>query len=174
MGIGQNLMKARKKKSLSQEEVANCLNVSRQSVSLWECDQTIPSLDNLIALSKLYDVSIDILIGQKEFDESTNATTISNEELNNAKYEREVYLSYKRFLILSSSFLVASLVLLVVPVLSTMFSILALVFSLLSFRRMKTNYNLFVLIFSIVLLISSIFVIINADFIISYLREVFL
>ena len=38
MGIGQNLMTARKKKGLSQEDVANTLGVSRQSVSLWECD----------------------------------------------------------------------------------------------------------------------------------------
>ena len=53
MKIGSYLVTARKKRGLSQEDVAQSLDVSRQSVSLWECDQTIPSLDNLISLSNL-------------------------------------------------------------------------------------------------------------------------
>ena len=83
MEIGQYLIKARKNKSLSQEDVASSLNVSRQSVSLWECDQTIPSLDNLIALSKLYDVSIAVLTGQEKFvveikqEDLQNGTTVT-------------------------------------------------------------------------------------------------
>ena len=77
MDIGKYLVKARKNKGLSQEDVANSLNVSRQSVSLWECDQTIPTLDNLLCLSNLYDVSIAVLTGQEEFE---NKNVINNEE----------------------------------------------------------------------------------------------
>ena len=107
MGIGQNLMTARKKKGLSQEDVANTLGVSRQSVSLWECDQTIPSLDNLISLSKLYNTSIDILTGQKPFEDDNYSFLNSNED----KELQEVAIksSYKRLLIIAICFASLSL-----------------------------------------------------------------
>lgn len=160
MNIGEYLMRARKRKGLSQEEVANTLNVSRQSVSLWECDQTVPSLDNLVAISKLYDTSIDVLTGQKEYEDSNKTNDdIYNDDL----YQIEVEKSYKRFMILAMSFTIASGLLFVVPVISTMVTIAAIVFSILSMRRKRTNYNLFTLIFGIVFFLCSIFVYININ-----------
>lgn len=60
--LGDNIRKYRKSKQMSQDELAERLNVTRQSISLWETGQTQPSLDNIIALAKLFDVSTDSLL----------------------------------------------------------------------------------------------------------------
>lgn len=57
-----NLMQARRQRGLSQEEVAEALDVSRQAVSRWETGAAAPTTDNLIRLSQLYGVSLDALI----------------------------------------------------------------------------------------------------------------
>ena len=65
------LYELRKKHNLSQEELAEKLGVSRQAVSKWERSEASPDTDNLIALAKIYDLSLDELIyGEKE--ESSN------------------------------------------------------------------------------------------------------
>ena len=61
MTIGERIAKCRKEKNLSQEYVAEQLDVSRQAVSKWENDQTEPDTSNLIALSKLFGVSVEYL-----------------------------------------------------------------------------------------------------------------
>ena len=61
------LMQYRKKAGLSQEELADKLGVSRQAVSKWECAESSPDTDNLIALSRIYGISLDELInGESE------------------------------------------------------------------------------------------------------------
>ncbi len=60
------LMQYRKKAGLSQEELADKLGVSRQAVSKWECAESSPDTDNLIALAKIYNVSLDELINGEE------------------------------------------------------------------------------------------------------------
>ena len=156
MDIGKYLIKARKLKGMSQEEVAQSLNVSRQSVSLWECDQTIPSLDNLIALSKLYNVSVSVLTGQEEFED---ARMINEDdiEIDQEMIERENYKKYKVFLILAFVFLGLSSITVIVPVLSTLMIAPTITFSILSMKRIKNNYNLLTLILGISLFIASIF-----------------
>ncbi len=94
MDYGENLYKFRKKNSLSQETVANELNVSRQSVSLWETNQSSPSMENLIALAKLYQVSLDELAGVKNESKPIYSSTSMIDEtatfpsLDKGKYER--------------------------------------------------------------------------------------
>lgn len=61
--IANRLAKLRKEKGLSQEQLAESLGISRQAVSKWERAETSPDTDNLIELSKLYNVSIDYLLG---------------------------------------------------------------------------------------------------------------
>lgn len=63
--IANRLVELRKQKGLSQEDLANKLGVSRQAVSKWECGEASPDTDNLITLSKLYEVSLDELVGNK-------------------------------------------------------------------------------------------------------------
>lgn len=61
------LFELRKKHNLSQEELAEKLGVSRQAVSKWERSEASPDTDNLIALAKIYNLSLDELIyGEKE------------------------------------------------------------------------------------------------------------
>ena len=58
-----NLKKLRKTARLTQEQVAEKLNVSRQSVAKWESGDALPDIDNCIMLAKLYNVTIDDLVG---------------------------------------------------------------------------------------------------------------
>lgn len=65
MTLGEKLKQRRLNKGLSQEKVAEHIGVSRQAVTKWENNQTTPSVDNLIALSSLYDVPLEELAGTK-------------------------------------------------------------------------------------------------------------
>ena len=62
MNTENNLARLRKQKGLSQWDVAEALDVSRQAVSRWEIGTAAPSTDNLIRLSRLYEVTLDELI----------------------------------------------------------------------------------------------------------------
>lgn len=65
MSLGNHLFHARKKKGLSQEEVAEKLGISRQTVSKWETDETLPDICQSKRLAVLYGLSLDELV---EFD----------------------------------------------------------------------------------------------------------
>lgn len=65
MNLGNHLFHARKKKGLSQEEVAEKLGISRQTVSKWETDETLPDICQSKRLAAIYGVSLDELV---EFD----------------------------------------------------------------------------------------------------------
>ena len=64
--LSDNIRKYRKLNHMSQDELAEKLEVTRQSISLWETGQTQPSLDNIVALAKLFDVSTDNLLAEDE------------------------------------------------------------------------------------------------------------
>lgn len=67
MSLGQRLIKLRKSKQLSQEEVAEKLNVTRQTVSKWETDQSSPDFDKILPLCELFEISTDeLLTGKKK------------------------------------------------------------------------------------------------------------
>lgn len=74
MNLGDKLLELRKKKGLSQEEVAYELNVTRQTVSKWETNQTTPDFDKIAPLCKLYDISTDELLTGKMKEEKNNIT----------------------------------------------------------------------------------------------------
>ena len=62
MTLGERLARLRNQKGLSQDALAEALGVSRQSVSKWETDASIPELDKLVRLSGLFGVSLDELV----------------------------------------------------------------------------------------------------------------
>ncbi len=62
MGLGNSLFNARKGSGLSQEDVAEKLGVSRQTISKWELDETLPDIWQSKHLSNLYHVTMDELI----------------------------------------------------------------------------------------------------------------
>ena len=61
--LANRLAELRKQKGLSQEELADKLQVSRQAISKWERGEASPDTDNLIELAKIYEVSLDELVG---------------------------------------------------------------------------------------------------------------
>ena len=76
MKIGDKLKKARMDKNLTQEEVAEKIFVSRQSISNWENNKTYPDIGNVIALSDLYQISLDELLkGSDNFMEHLEEST---------------------------------------------------------------------------------------------------
>mgnify|MGYP004539788565 CR=1 FL=1 len=66
MTLGEKLKDARKQASLSQEQLAERLGVSRSAVAKWETDNGIPDVGNLKVIAQLLDVSIDYLLDDSE------------------------------------------------------------------------------------------------------------
>lgn len=66
MTIGEQIQKLRIQKSLTQERLAEMLDVSRQSVSKWELGQAMPDVDRIIRMSELFGVSTDKLLLREE------------------------------------------------------------------------------------------------------------
>ncbi len=60
----ERIYRLRKERGLTQEEIANELNVSRQTISNWETGSAQPTIDKAIELANLYDVSMDELVGK--------------------------------------------------------------------------------------------------------------
>ena len=79
MNLGENLFQARKKKGLSQEAMAEKLGVSRQTISKWETDETLPDIRQAKKLAVLYGLTLDELIefdaDVQEIQEVINKTT---------------------------------------------------------------------------------------------------
>ena len=68
MNIGERIFEERKRKGLSQSELADLIGVSRQAVSKWERSTATPDLDKIVALSKVFEISIDHLINGTDQD----------------------------------------------------------------------------------------------------------
>ncbi len=74
MQVGERILKLRKENNISQEELGFKINVSRQTISKWENNETSPDLNNLKSLAKLFNVSTDYLInGNKRLVKKTKA-----------------------------------------------------------------------------------------------------
>lgn len=74
MEFNNRLYQLRKQKGLSQEELASRLNVSRQTVSKWEIGDSAPDMEKLIAMSELFDVSLDyLMLGKEDSSQPTSA-----------------------------------------------------------------------------------------------------
>ena len=86
MNIGKRLKDARIESGYTQEQVAEQLDVSRQTISSWENGRTFPDIVSVVSLSDIYDVSLDVLIKGDEkmlehLEESTNIVKSNNKLL---------------------------------------------------------------------------------------------
>lgn len=82
MTLGKKIQTLRKAQSLSQEELASMVMVSRQAVSKWESGESMPDIDNLLRLSRLFKVSVDYLLSdeaEKEQDTPAIASVIKRD-----------------------------------------------------------------------------------------------
>ena len=95
MSLGERLYELRKKKGLSQEEVAEKLNVTRQSVSKWETDESKPDFDKIVPICELYEISTnELLSGTKEEKEEQEVEVINKDN----KKKRALIISIAVFL----------------------------------------------------------------------------
>lgn len=93
MTLGERLTCLRKQKNLSQEEVANKLNVSRQTISKWELDQSLPDFDKIMPICNLYEItSEELLTGIKSVQEE-NTVNQQDEKAKQLKRARGLVLA---------------------------------------------------------------------------------
>lgn len=76
MNFSEKILALRKSSNMTQEQLAEEVDVSRQSVSKWESGQAVPELDKIVALSRIFDVTTDYLLKPSEIDELSVKTEI--------------------------------------------------------------------------------------------------
>lgn len=119
MILADKLIELRKKAGLSQEELAEKMNVTRQSVSKWESAQSVPDLEKIVKLSNIFNVSTDYLLKDeidnnshtdnknvnREPTKATEARTVSIDEANGfieAKNKTSSLIAFATFLCITS------------------------------------------------------------------------
>ena len=66
MTTGQRIAQLRRQQNLSQEALGELLGVTRQSISKWESDAALPEVEKLVAMSRLFHISVGALLGVEE------------------------------------------------------------------------------------------------------------
>lgn len=80
MKLGEKILQLRKAKGLSQEQLAAEISVSRQAISKWELGESMPDIENILQLTKIFDVTSDYLLND----------TIDNPDSNQMKTEENL------------------------------------------------------------------------------------
>ena len=98
MILADKIMTLRKKAGWSQEELASQLNVSRQSVSKWEGAQSIPDMDKVVQMSRLFGVTTDFLLKDElEMEETVQSVSLDDPPLRRVTMEEaSAYLALRR------------------------------------------------------------------------------
>lgn len=78
--LSEKLYKLRKNSGLSQEQLAEQLNVSRQAISKWESGTAVPESEKLITISNYFDVSVDYLLKDDEEDKAKATVSVMEEK----------------------------------------------------------------------------------------------
>ena len=91
MTVGEKIQFYRKKIGLSQEVLGQKLLVSRQTVSLWEMDKTLPTIDNLLRLKEIFSVSIDDILSESEPQERKDDERKENKPAETYIFQYEKY-----------------------------------------------------------------------------------
>lgn len=117
MTLGEKIAKLRTSQNMSQGDLAEKMNVSRQSISKWETDTSVPDLERLIIMSELFGVSIDEMVKDKASVWETNITNETNAEKEESKAETNMTQKIIGFILLG------------VGILGTLLSIAASAFS---------------------------------------------
>ena len=81
MTLGERIQELRKQQGMSQEALGEALGVTRQAISKWEGDITIPEVEKLIAMSRLFQVSVGSLLGEEEAAEGSDGEELGEREL---------------------------------------------------------------------------------------------
>lgn len=78
MNLGERIYEFRNEKNLSQGDLADRLDVSRQSISKWENNMAVPDLDKLIKLCDVFEISLDELTGREKIEKSVTPVSLQN------------------------------------------------------------------------------------------------
>lgn len=103
MDLSKRIYALRKANGMSQEQLAEKMNISRQSISKWESGESLPDIDKLPELSRIFNVTIDSLLMQNEVDELKFRPEMieKNHEHLQAEFQNQQIRNYR---ILSSAF----------------------------------------------------------------------
>lgn len=85
MKFGDKLKKLRQNNNMSQEELADKINVSRQAISKWELKETMPETDNIVQVSKIFKVSIDYLLDDNVDSEELESIPVYKDAVEKTK-----------------------------------------------------------------------------------------
>ena len=95
--LGERLLNLRKEKKLSQEELADKLNVTRQTISKWETDQSMPDFDKIVPLCELYGITPNELFielnGEKTSKNDKSVIDLEEEKLRTSKKAKGIAFS---------------------------------------------------------------------------------
>lgn len=105
MKLEEKLISLRKEKGISQQELAEIMNISRQTISRWETGATIPTTDNLTYLGKLYDISIEYLLCNNITDHHANQQPDVKSETNTMDYTHQTVKIKVLFLVIIGIFI---------------------------------------------------------------------
>ena len=108
MALGQNILEARKKCGLSQEQLGEKVNVTRQTISNWELEETSPNPEQLKLLSKTLNISVDDLIDNDLENVVLNKVKITE------KQTKKIKKILKGFLIVLATILVIDFITIIV------------------------------------------------------------
>ena len=114
MEFSEKIIALRKGRELTQEQLAEQLNVSRQSISKWESGQVIPEVEKIVALSKAFNVTLDYLLKSSEIDELSVKTDLLelqqkqllNREQTRTKIFKNILYSVAIYFVFFAAFLV--------------------------------------------------------------------
>lgn len=107
MILGQRIKEEREKRNWTQSELADKLNVSRQSVSKWELDSAYPDIERLIQISDLFSVTLDSLIkGDNELQKNIK---VEKSELHDQHMNGWEFLSHYWWLVFAIGGFIASM-----------------------------------------------------------------
>lgn len=112
--IGEKLLELRKKTNLSQEDVAFKLNVTRQTVSKWETNQSVPDFDKIVPLCELYGISPNELLGVEKEKNDNWSNKVEEEENHTNKIKKAKMMGLGIFFY----FLAVVLIMILIPVLN--------------------------------------------------------
>ena len=129
MMLSEKILKLRKEKGLSQEELAEKLNVSRQAVSRWESGTALPDALNIVQISKLFGVSTDYLL---------NEAYHSDKDIPAVKNQKEYILLLAMLIICFVFHIICCYVLLVLPI----FPIISLIINIIVLQRLCKKFEL--------------------------------
>lgn len=87
MTVGEKIKSLRTKQNISQQALADHLNISRQAISRWENNTSLPDLTTLIAIAKFFNISLDFF--SDETPTKTNSTEIPNSDKPSKKVSRD-------------------------------------------------------------------------------------